>query len=151
MSTTSSIIVKVRNSDKGKVMKFDETKVKVLDWGGQTCEDQCADVKIEKDYIGIYCHWDGYVEGVGKSLKKGFNTYDKALNLVLGGDCSAIHGEDIIHYANRNYESWNAINPTQGDSVEEVDGQIDSEYVYLFDEDKEDWVVGHRNCNFEEY
>lgn len=43
-------------------------------------------------YMTIYVHWNGYPEknNTGEALLKEFNTYEKALNLILSGDCSLI-------------------------------------------------------------
>lgn len=38
----------------------------------------------------VYCHYDGYVEGVGKALVQGYNDVTKAYDLVIGGSCSTI-------------------------------------------------------------
>ena len=65
MATRSCIIVKVRNSDVGTTQKYSDEKSKAPanDWGGDGV-DLCEDVKIEKPYMGVYCHWDGYPSGV---------------------------------------------------------------------------------------
>ncbi|WP_299548704.1 hypothetical protein [uncultured Helicobacter sp.] len=39
---------------------------------------------------GIYCHWDGYVEGVGKTLKEHYNTDELANALINLGDISSL-------------------------------------------------------------
>lgn len=38
----------------------------------------------------IYCHFDGYLEGVGKALVEEHNDVDKAYALVNGGACRSI-------------------------------------------------------------
>jgi hypothetical protein len=38
----------------------------------------------------IYCHWDGYVEGVGATLLKHYQASPKANNLVALGDISSL-------------------------------------------------------------
>lgn len=38
----------------------------------------------------IYCHWDGYVEGVGLLLASYYDTYDKASELIALGDISSL-------------------------------------------------------------
>ena len=76
MATRSCIIVKVRNSDVGTTQKYSDEKSKAPanDWGGDGV-DLCEDVKIEKPYMGVYCHWDGYPSGVGEALKVFADTY----------------------------------------------------------------------------
>jgi hypothetical protein len=153
MATRSCIIVKVRNSDIGTTQKYSDEKSKAPanDWGGDGV-DLCEDVKIEKPYIGVYCHWDGYPSGVGAALKVFADTYERALNLVLGGSISSIGEDDFTHYANRNGEVWTHIEPIQGDTAIDVNAEVDEDYAYLFDEDNGGWKVLNRETNeFEDY
>ena len=80
MSTRSVIIVKVRKEDIGKVMKFNEGLLpkplgKWQDkdhegkvWRDETGKDLCKPVEIGDQFIGIYCHWDGYPSHNGAIL-----------------------------------------------------------------------------------
>jgi hypothetical protein len=153
MATRSCIIVKVRNSDIGTTQKYSDEKSKAPanDWGGDGA-DLCEDVKIEKPYMGVYCHWDGYPSGVGAALKVFADTYERALNLVLGGSISSIGEDDFTHYANRNGEVWTHIEPIQGDTAIDVNAEVDEDYAYLFDEDNGGWKILNRETNeFEDY
>jgi hypothetical protein len=153
MATRSCIIVKVRNSDIGTTQKYSDEKSKAPanDWGGDGV-DLCEDVKIEKPYIGVYCHWDGYPSGVGAALKVFADTYERALNLVLGGSISSIGEDDFTHYANRNGEVWTHIEPIQGDTAIDVNAEVNEDYAYLFDEDNGGWKILNRETNeFEDY
>ena len=50
-------------------------------------------IAIQKEggeVVSIYCHFDGYIEGVGRTLKAHYNDKDKALNLIEGGDISVL-------------------------------------------------------------
>ena len=40
--------------------------------------------------LSVYCHWDGYPEFNGVKLKEHFNSYEKASELIDGGDISAL-------------------------------------------------------------
>ena len=52
---------------------------------------RCAVIaKVGNEYIGIHCHWDGYEDGVGKTLKTNFNSEKDAFDIVALGDCSNI-------------------------------------------------------------
>jgi hypothetical protein len=42
----------------------------------------------------IYCHWDGYLEGVGDTLLKHYNDTYKVLDLLELGDISSL-GEEL--------------------------------------------------------
>ena len=149
MSTRSFIILKVRKEDIGKVMKFNEGLLpKPLDnwqekdhegkvWRDETGEDLCQPVEIGDQFIGVYCHWDGYPSGVGAVLKMFFRDYNSVLNLILGGSCSYISGDAVRHYANRQGEEWEHLAPSQGKSRAElakIGGQSWAEYAYCFDE-----------------
>jgi hypothetical protein len=149
MSTRSFIILKVRKEDIGKVMKFNEGLLpKPLDkwqdkdregkvWRDETGQDKCQPVEIGDQFIGIYCHWDGYPEGVGAELTTFFKDYNSVLNLILGGSCSAIDGGVVRHYANRQGEEWKYLTPSNGKSraaLARLGRQAWAEYAYCFDE-----------------
>ena len=40
--------------------------------------------------LSVYCHWDGYPEFNGVKLNEHFNSYEKASELIDGGDISAL-------------------------------------------------------------
>ena len=162
MSTNSCVIVKVRPSEIGKTIKFNKKMVnipiidwKCIDsktnevWRDETAKRPCIKgVKLVSPYIAIYCHWDGDLEGVGKSLKTNFQTYEEALNLVSGGFCSAIDTE-LKQYARRENEKWEDIKPMQFDTLEECINTLGQSYTYFFD-DNSDWVVKEGD-SFEKY
>lgn len=153
MSTRSCIIVKVRENEIGTTQKYSDEKSKApaSSWGGSGI-NKCEDVKIEKPYIGVYCHWDGYPSGVGAALKVFADTYERALNLVLGGSISSIGEDNFTHYANRDGEVWSYIEPIQGDTAIDVNAKVDEDYAYLFDEDNGGWKVLNIETNeFEDY
>ena len=48
-------------------------------------------IQLKDDSIlSVYCHWDGYPEFNGVKLVEHFNSYDKASELIDGGDISAL-------------------------------------------------------------
>lgn len=47
----------------------------------------------EKDFAGIYCHFDGYTEGVGQMLLDHYNDVDKINDLIDLGDISILAPE----------------------------------------------------------
>lgn len=51
-------------------------------------------VKVGNSYYGIYCHFDGYPSGVGKTLIENYNTQELAEKLVSLGDIFSV-GESI--------------------------------------------------------
>lgn len=149
MSTRSFIIVKVRKEDIGKVMKFNEGLLpKPLDnwqekdhegkvWRDETGQNLCQPVEVKDQFIGVYCHWDGYPDGVGAELLTHFKDYNSVLNLIIGGSCSSIDNGVVRHYANRQKEKWEYLLPKQGKSQAElarVGRGSWAEYAYVFDE-----------------
>jgi len=44
----------------------------------------------DESVLSVYCHWDGYPEFNGVKLKEHFNSYEKASELIDGGDISAL-------------------------------------------------------------
>ena len=143
MSTRSCVIIKVRVDDIGQAMRFDKELLPVEEKGWEDYNEDDVDkstvVKIKCVYLGVYCHWDGYPDGVGAALKNKFKTYEQALNLVLGGDCSVISEEYVKRYATRKGEQWDE--PTQSNNVNNVVAKFDwSEYAYLFT-DEHGWQV----------
>lgn len=176
MATRSCVIIKVRPEDIGKMFKFDTNKlpkgVKLDEWlekdsDGKVWRDEAGEersepVELKEVYLGIYCHWDGYIKGgVGDSLKAKFNDYEAARNLVVGGFCSVIEDDRVRHYANRGkpeqkwiYEKWNGIKPIQGKTQKEVYERIDCQHIYLFDEARGGWLhkeIGWSKSGFKPY
>jgi hypothetical protein len=43
----------------------------------------------------VYCHWDGYPEGVGAELLAHYNSAERAVELMKHGDLSSINGPDF--------------------------------------------------------
>jgi len=43
------------------------------------------------EFLTVYCHWDGYLDGVGATLKKHYRTLKDVLELVKLGDVSALY------------------------------------------------------------
>lgn len=137
MSTRSCIVVKVRKEDLGKKLKFDASKVKLEPWNFEEVNEFSKKVGLKSPYVGVYCHFDGNPEGVGSVLKKCFNDYESALNLVLGGFISLLEdGKVVKHYANRSGEDWNFIKPLQGKDCDSISNKVDHQYCYLFTDEK---------------
>ena len=49
----------------------------------------------------VYCHWDGYLEGVGKVLLENYNTREAVEKLISGGAISSLGS-----YISENKESF---------------------------------------------
>lgn len=140
MSTRSKISIKIKKEDIGRTIKFDKRKLPCyLDgWGNEKSREKSKEVTLEKDYLSVYCHFDGYPSCVGAVLKERFNDYDTILNLLAGGSISYIEFDGVKHYANRIGEKWQYIKPTQND---EVEYSWTYDYGYVFEGGK--WYVGY--------
>ena len=130
MSTRSSILVEVPDKYIKRIFRYDSSMFNEEDWDTETCDEKSEDVSINKKYLGIYCHFDGYPDGVGKELVNNYLDFSKAFNLILGGDCSVILDNRVRRYATREGEKWKYIQPRQLDIIQKVSD--DSEYLYVF-------------------
>jgi hypothetical protein len=59
-----------------------------------TITAKCADGK----WRAIYCHWDGYLEGVGAALLTNYDTQEKIETLIAKGDHSILEKERSLSY-----------------------------------------------------
>ena len=141
MSTRSNIRVILKEEDRNRDLKFVPNKQQSSDMSGNAWGvDQLDKGAWETVNAGgaealmIYHHFDGYIKGVGKTLIENYNSYEDALNLVLGGDCSSINGS-YCSYATRKGEDWEGIQPKAID--ENLPAK--NEYDYMFKGDK--WFV----------
>lgn len=143
MSTNSRIFLKLKEEDKGKIKKAEKTLIDINE-----CNHETPSVKLDGDYISIYCHWDGYVEGVGKALLKYHNTYDHILNMLLFGDLSYVEKSIKAYYAWRGnrIERWDIVQPKLTNNTE-----LYESYNYLFDYETNKWYVSKgKENNFKE-
>lgn len=141
MSTRSSILIEIPDKYIGQSLMYYPTKSED-NWGNNTIDDMSQKVTITKKYLGIYCHHDGYPDGVGRELANNYNDFQKAFNLILGGDCSSIFSNCLLRYATREGEKWEHIQPRQLDRIEKVSS--DSEYLYIFMHGR--WYLFENNC-----
>lgn len=119
MATRSNIVICVKPEDFDRVNEYLADNVNNPD----------SIVSEKTPYLQIYCHYDGYISGVGYKLRNEYNTYDAALKLILRGSCSE---------PGRSYVS-------QGESYEDNYPLIldkpepNQNYLYIFEDDK--WTV----------
>lgn len=98
---------------------------------------------MDKDYIRIYVHWDGYVDGVGRELLNNYD-YEKALNLILLGDESSIINDCTPYVGRTDFtEEWEDVQPMTMYDVEQ-----DEMFTYLLDDDDK-WHVAEGMGEFE--
>lgn len=86
--------------------------------------------------LQIYCHWDGYPDGVGAALQSGYNSYEQALALILGGDLSSLDESYSCPYSLGDGEDADRCAPTVLQKAE-----LNEEYLYVFDYKSNQWFV----------
>ena len=111
MSTRSNIAILLRPEDRNKDFK--------TPWGEVVNANG-------KKYLYVYCHNDGYPEGVGADLINMFDgdKYEKALKYILKGDRSTT---DLSYWEWRKEQCA----PRAADSEEEM---YQNDYLYVIEE-----------------
>ena len=100
--------------------------------------------KGNKEIISVYCHSDGYISGVGKTLLENYNTYEKAKELIRGGGISSLGStlNDTSFYF-RDWGRKDDKEPTKYNNefclMYELTGSTMIEYLYLYK--NFDWYV----------
>ena len=105
--------------------------------------------------ISVYCHHDGYIQGVGRDLKKYYKTKEQVQELIDGGGMSDLHTN----------HTWGSM-PLKRKIIK-ADGEIVWEYMrnpngtYMYDIEKEvpgplyyterGEEVEVKWCNFEDF
>jgi hypothetical protein len=106
--------------------------------------------KINDRYQGIYCHFDGYIAGVGKTLQKYYNTAEKVQELIALGDISSLDKKLKMITRNHSFntpdknvtvayhrdrgDDWKETKPRNGKTVESVANRIGhNSFVYVFE------------------
>lgn len=126
MATRCNICVRLRREDIGKSLRIDLEKIES---NSGAVNSYFNEVTLDGEYIEIYVHWDGYPTGVGKELVSNYNTYEKALNLTLGGDCSSVYSEWIPYVINN--QDWDQNKPRILSELPDAE----NDYLYVFDLD----------------
>ena len=119
MATRSNIAIILKEEDKVRV--FAELNER-LEEAGERFRYGADNGNV----LQIYCHYDGYLQGVGKELLNSFNSYDKVLNLILDGDVSYIEEGYAKHYVELG-EDWESNRPEQ-----KTEPRRNQDYLYVF-------------------
>jgi hypothetical protein len=90
----------------------------------------------DSSYTSVYCHWDGYPEGVGQTLKESYSNIEDVKTLLKGGDMSSL-GKTInetVYYTQKGED----LHITKSNSLNELiknayDVYVD--YLYVFDKE----------------
>lgn len=156
MSRRANIYVKLSEEDIGKMLSFNpkliDGEILQMDSFGYRKISQKEIENVYKNgaieaksyYISCYLHFGNILTGIGKVLIKKYNTYEKALNLVLAGNLSSVTENNIVPYCLRRseYGFKNGVNlPKPNDAPKPCTEDI--EFIYLFgcDDGKCGWYV----------
>lgn len=92
----------------------------------------------------IYCHWDGYIEHVGKILLNNYKTIDKIKELLNYGNISSIEmdGYPDPYEPKEEFVIYKDINKMMENK---------QEYLYLFLEKEKYWIVVYNYENYISY
>lgn len=106
--------------------------------------------KDEDKYDGIYCHFDGYLDGVGKTLIENYTDINKVMALIELGAISSlgksiecpenhsfdnpIKGYTVAYFRDRKEEP--EIDLYKDKSLNEIEKDYSEEYNYIFDNNK---------------
>jgi len=100
-------------------------------------------------FVSTYCHFDGYISGVGSTLYHNFNDAESAYEIADMGYLSSLYpdlSENTLADNHANHDDP-VYYPSLDDLVSEAKNGID--YVYVWDNDLDAWTVyytdGHLN------
>lgn len=88
----------------------------------------------------VYCHWDGYPEGVGAGLTENYNSKEKAEELISLGGFSTLM--DTIEETKAGAYNTASDSPRTFDSVTDWVQNFNAgeEYYYLWNPDLKCWT-----------
>lgn len=98
-------------------------------------------VQYEDESVeAVYCHFDGYPEGVGNTLVTNFDDLQSAKLLVGLGDLSVVAKatsiKDVCAYSRDRGEDFEGVAPKKFNTLKEykkgINERIDGEYNYIF-------------------
>lgn len=113
MSTRSNIAILLREEDRNR--DFETPMGTTVNAGG-------------KKYLYVYCHNDGYPEGVGRDLKRMFEgeeAYEEALEYILAGDRSTTE---------LTYWEWRRETDVDPAASDNEDDMYQNDYLYIIEE-----------------
>ena len=71
----------------------------------------------DRSVVSVYCHWDGYLEGNGRTLVKHYQNRDDVKALIDGGGMSSLR-------TRQTWESGSMLRDEKGEYLYDQDGNI---------------------------
>lgn len=97
---------------------------------------------LDGTVTGVYCHHDGYPEGVGATLKKHYTTVQQVIDLVGLGDLSSL-GEDLDVTQAFHRDRGEDLSTSTYDTLRDI-AFDDGGYEYLYVFTPEGWTMASR-------
>lgn len=130
MTDFCSIAIRIKEEDKNKVMKSTSSK--------------SENVKLNGDWLVVDCGFNdcallsGVIEDIGSALILNFNDYNKALDLILGGNIRYLDKyevrydicEDMLNM------TWDEIKPQVLNEFKDFEKLDNSGLVFFFEDDE---------------
>lgn len=95
--------------------------------------------EVDGEIKGIYVHFDGYEDGVGKTLEDHYLDYDYVVQLIEQGSASYIG--DAIEDCSFYYDKGEPLEIYEAETTEDFVSKFGEVYNYFFDPEDEEWVL----------
>jgi len=91
----------------------------------------------DETFNAVYCHFDGYLDGVGKVLSDNYLTEESANNLISRGDMSTLGKtlDECDFYTNRG-ETLKVRRNLTFEQLMEKSKNMWAEYLYIFENNR---------------
>lgn len=132
MSSATNICVVLKPSDIGRKLKFDYNKLPQGTRFSLEFIDKIGDVHGRK-YLTVH-HMVDDGKLLAMELVSNYDTYEKALNLVLGGELKRVREPFVLYYCAWDGKDWEICRPLATDEEPEIDSVF-----YKFE--NEEWHV----------
>lgn len=95
-----------------------------------------AKKESDSSYTAVYCHWDGYPEGVGETLKNFYSNPQDIQKLLEGGDMSSLGKtlNETVYYTQRGEDLHISIAHSLNELIKSA-RIVDADYLYVFDKE----------------
>ena len=95
-----------------------------------------AKKESDSSYTAVYCHWDGYPEGVGETLKNFYSNPQDIQKLLEGGDMSSLGKtlNETVYYTQRGEDLHISIAHSLNELIKSA-RNVDADYLYVFDKE----------------
>lgn len=119
MSSATNICVVLKPSDIGRKLKFDYRKLPQGTRYSLKFIDKVGEVYGRK-YLTVH-HMVDEGKLLAMELVSNYDTYEKALNLVLGGELNRVMEPFVLHYCAWEGKDWEICRPLATDEEPEID------------------------------